>query len=1073
MARVSVRLLGGFQVRLESGAAIALPTRKAQALLAYLALPPGQAHPRDKLAALLWGSIREESARTSLRQALFAIRKGLGEAAVRTDGSTIALAAESVDVDAAALAHDVASGSPAALARAADLYRGDLLAGLVVDEGPWEEWLLGERERLRELALEGLAKLLAHQRRTGPLEPALQTALRLLTLDPLQESVHRVLMRLYADLGRRGAALRQYQHCVAVLQRELAAEPDPETKQLYQDILRRRPSSIPLERGRGPADSDYGPLVGRDAELSALRAALEEATRGSARMLALIGDAGIGKSRLVAALAADGRARGARVIFGRCFENERMQPFAPWIEGLRAARLTADDDALRALDPTWRVELSRLFPELASPEAPPPAEDRMRLFEAVARYLESLAAPDPLGLILEDVHWADDVSLALLAYVRRRLDTARMLIVVTARADELADATVVRRTLDELQHQGRLVSLSLAPLGRDDSLALVRALARAGTDSAGLQRLGDDIWRSSEGHPFMIVESLRALEQGAPGTERRPLSLPGRVRQVIEARLDRLSPSARELASVAAVIGRDVDFAVLHAAAGVGAGAAATALEELVRRRVLHGVGERFEFTHERIRDVAYEAMLAPRRMLVHRQVAAAMEGLATADGDSQALAAARHYREAHVWDKAVTLFREAAAHAMSRSGYQEAVACLDQALEALRHLPDARPTLEAGVDIRLELRTALYPLGALERTLTALREAQSLAEALGDTRRLGRIAAYLCVAYRRLGDLDRAIAEGERALAAAAVIDDLALHVTMRLYFGQALWFTGVLRRAVEVLAQNVTSLTPAQLRQRFGAPGYPAVFSMTDMASVLAELGEVAEAMRLAERGLALAEELAQPFTSIAVHIAVASVAITAGEFEKAIVGLETARVLCERGDFPVQRLAVMARLGYAYIFTGRLDEGLRLLETAAADIDRIDGFWRPRVLGWLAEGYLASARAEDAARVAARAQQLAADNMPANRAWTTWLAGEVASHGGHTERAAQHYRDAAAIADRLELWFLRARCHLSLARLYRAAGDPGAGAELVSARTAFRAMGSAYWLSIAEAEARQAQG
>src|SRR6266436_6015259 len=151
MARLILTLLGGFQARLEPGSALSLPTRKSQALLVYLALPLGQAHPRDKLAALLWGGIREESARASLRQALFAIRKALGEA------------------------------------EATALYRGDLLAGLAVDEAPFEEWLLGERERLRELALEGLAKLLAHQRKMEAIEAAIQTALKLLTLEPLQE----------------------------------------------------------------------------------------------------------------------------------------------------------------------------------------------------------------------------------------------------------------------------------------------------------------------------------------------------------------------------------------------------------------------------------------------------------------------------------------------------------------------------------------------------------------------------------------------------------------------------------------------------------------------------------------------------------------------------------------------------------------------------------------------------------------------------------------------------------------------------------------------------------------------
>src|SRR5688572_21670222 len=176
MARVSVSVLGGFMARLDSGPAVALPTRKAQALLAYLSLPPGRAHPRDKLAALLWGSIRQESARGSLRQALFAIRKAIGESVLSVDGTNVTLVADIVDVDATVFAEAVSIGSPDALARAADLYKGDLLAGLAVDEAPWEEWLLGERERMRELALEGLAKLLAHHRRNGATDASTQTA---------------------------------------------------------------------------------------------------------------------------------------------------------------------------------------------------------------------------------------------------------------------------------------------------------------------------------------------------------------------------------------------------------------------------------------------------------------------------------------------------------------------------------------------------------------------------------------------------------------------------------------------------------------------------------------------------------------------------------------------------------------------------------------------------------------------------------------------------------------------------------------------------------------------------------
>src|SRR5882672_3150645 len=315
MARLSLTLLGGFQARLEPGSAIALPTRKSQALLAYLALPPGRAHPRDKLAALLWGGIREESSRASLRQALFAIRKALSDtAAVQQHGDALALEPGAVEVDAATFERLVHEGTPATLERAAALYQGDLLSGFVVDEAPFEEWLLGERERLRELALEALAKLLAHQRKAGATEAAVGTALKLLTLDPLQEPVHRTLMRLYAEAGRRAAALRQYQQCVGVLARELGIEPEPETKALYQEILRQRPSPgavieiaigsprVPTTLVTSRAAVAEIPLIGRATELEQLRGLFDRACAGHGSVAAVLGEAGIGKTRLTGEL---------------------------------------------------------------------------------------------------------------------------------------------------------------------------------------------------------------------------------------------------------------------------------------------------------------------------------------------------------------------------------------------------------------------------------------------------------------------------------------------------------------------------------------------------------------------------------------------------------------------------------------------------------------------------------------------------------------------------------------------------------------------------------------------------
>jgi len=242
MRELHLTLLGGFRASLD-GTALTVSTRKAQALVAYLVVPPDQAHPRDKLAALLWGDLREDRARANLRQTLFVLRKTLGRAdpnVLSYEGDGIILRKELVDSDVSSFEGCVAEGTPHALATATTLYRGDLLAGLAVAEPLFEDWLLAERERLQELALEALGKLLAHQRATGALEAAVQTARRILATDPLLEVVHRALMRLYADLGRRGDALRQYQECVGVLQRELGVEPEPETRALYQEILRER-----------------------------------------------------------------------------------------------------------------------------------------------------------------------------------------------------------------------------------------------------------------------------------------------------------------------------------------------------------------------------------------------------------------------------------------------------------------------------------------------------------------------------------------------------------------------------------------------------------------------------------------------------------------------------------------------------------------------------------------------------------------------------------------------------------------------------------------------------------------
>jgi DNA-binding SARP family transcriptional activator len=257
MAHLKLALLGGFEAASSSGA-ISLPTKKTRALLAYCALRPGEVHQREKLATLLWGDTVEANARNSLRQALFLLRGALKQArsaAFRIDGDTVTADPQAIDVDVFRFEQLVAKRTPVALEQAALLYRGDLLDGFVIDEEPFEQWLIHERERLRELALDALARLLRHQNSLEATDAATQTARRLLTLDPLQEAVHRVLMRLHARSGRREAALRQYEVCVGLLRRELQLGPEPETRQLYEEILRMRErASAPAREEPRPAD---------------------------------------------------------------------------------------------------------------------------------------------------------------------------------------------------------------------------------------------------------------------------------------------------------------------------------------------------------------------------------------------------------------------------------------------------------------------------------------------------------------------------------------------------------------------------------------------------------------------------------------------------------------------------------------------------------------------------------------------------------------------------------------------------------------------------------------------------
>ena len=445
-------------------------------------------------------------------------------------------------------------------------------------------------------------------------------------------------MRLYVQLRRRGAALRQYQTCITVLRRELGTEPEDETRQLYRDLLRQRlPEEAFAESSKRSRARPEGtlpsldlpgrdtPLIGRTRELARLREALAMAAGGRGHVVMVLGEAGIGKTSLIEVLAKDALQQGMRVLVGRGHESDQILPFGLWVSAFRGGQVAQDAELLGALNPAWRAELSRLLPELDTTDLPAPSANDLNLFESVAQLVEQVAALQPVVLILEDLHWADEMSLRLLTFISRRIAAWRALLLATAREEELGDAPAASRSVQELCRESQTVHVPLAPLSRAETLRLVKSLARFGTDAAATARLEEQVWAVSEGNPFVATETTRAVQEGTVPQES-PMPLPRRVVELIAARLGRLSDRGRHLAAVAAVIGREFDFALLHRAARLDEAGAAEGVEELVRRGALHGTGERFDFSHARICAVVYAQLLPPRRRLLHRQIGEALE---------------------------------------------------------------------------------------------------------------------------------------------------------------------------------------------------------------------------------------------------------------------------------------------------------------------------------------------------------------------------------------------------------------------------------------------------------------
>jgi tetratricopeptide (TPR) repeat protein len=430
----------------------------------------------------------------------------------------------------------------------------------------------------------------------------------------------------------------------------------------------------------------------------------------------------------------------------------------------------------------------------------------------------------------------------------------------------------------------------------------------------------------------------------------------------------------------------------------------------------------------------------------------------------------ALHAFQAELWNKAVGYLRRAGLKADHRSAHREAVVAFEKALVALTHLhsPD---TLQQAIDIRLDLRSSLNPLGDMTRLHNHLREAEILAKDLGDKRRLARVAAFMTQTWAVLGDHRAAVQSGQRALNIAIALDDLELRVFANYFLHQSYHFTGEYRHAIDGLRWNIASLEGDLLYERFGSSTYPSVVSRAGMATCLAELGEFPEAAAHGEAAVRIAEAVGHPYSLIHASWSVSAGHLLRGDVQRAVSLLERAASLCRRRDIPRPLYQTTVFLGFGYALGGRLEEALPQLELAEA----LQKTWGTTATWtrWLAEAYWLVGRVEHAARIADGALALSCETKErGNQAWLLRLLGEldIQRDPRAFSRAEGHYQQARAIASHLGMRPLIAHCHLGLGKLYRRVGKREEAEEhLTTATTMYREMEMRFWLEQAEAEMR----
>ncbi len=949
--RLSIRLLGPVRIEIDKHP-LSVDTRKAVALLAYLAVTARPAS-RDTLAALLWPGSAEAEAKGALRRTLSVLNGALQGAGLAIDRTAVALGDESADVDLrrfrAALARARAHGHDpdeaclpclAALEQAVALDRGEFMAGFALrDSETFDEWQLAEREAQRRDLAGALERLARGRMASGAWAGAVAAGRRWLELDPLHEPAHRLLMTAHARAGEPGAAVQQYRECVRILDAELGVAPLADTTELYEAIrggrvgAERRPEGdrtggeeARREVASAEVRSPWLPLVGREDDLAVLLGA-HRSVGPDGRLLIVEGEPGIGKSRLAAAFVDAVIAAGGRALEARAYAGEGAIAFGA-VAGLIRMGLEQPEPVarLRSVRPDLLDEAARLIPLPGASPIPPTAPGRAtdpfgrsRLLDALADVLAALAAgPVPGAIVVDDLHWADASTVEVVAYVARRLRGRPLSLLVSWRREELRDH-VESDVAAAAERAGLIARTVLRRLDR----AEVATMASVALGSGATPDLIDALFAESEGLPLYVAQALVAPTAGA-GT------IPGGVLALLRSRVASVGEIAGQVLATAAVIGRSFDFGTVHLASGRSEDEAIAGLDELVRRGIVRevdpseGADVRYDFTHGRLRDVAYESLGLARRRLLHRRVAealAAPAGLALEAGARWPLIA-HHEALAGRTTEAAEAHRRAGEHA--RSVFANS--------EAREHLEAA---LALGSPAVAELHQALGSVTTLLGDYAAAIAHLESAAALAGPDWQAAIEHSLALVHARRGGWERADSHLEAAVAAAGATAS-----------GDAKLRSAILTDRSAIAHRRGDPTTAERLAREAlvtaeSAGDQIGIARAADVLGIVARArGDLASAEAHLGRALATADAAGDVGTQVAARNSLALVCADGGDRERAAKLIREALVRCVRQGDRHRQAALENNLADLLQAMGRRDEAMDHLKRAVAIFADVGG-------------------------------------------------------------------------------------------------------------------------------------